>query len=590
MNKYFKNLFMLLVAIVATTAFAACSSDDKDDFGTNVEFRVIPETVTFTNAGGEKTVSVQSNGTVSAVSSATGWLTVTVGTQSQKLKVTALTVAASANTGNDDRTATITVTADSQTKVINITQTSTDGLIISSEKTVHVPADGGNVEVALRANGDYTVTPSASWITVTKTRASMADCKCVLSVAANGSVARTATVAFKLGTISETVTINQEGAPTPEVNAGAKAIAKQMYPGWNLGNTFEATGNGLNAETAWQNTKTTQAIIDYVKSLGFKSVRIPCSWNIHSTNGTIDTAWMARVREVVDYCISDGLYVLLNDHWDSGWIEVDGFSDLSESNVSSKASTLKNIWTQIATEFRDYGDHLLFAGLNEPNCDSQAKTDVLIRYEQAFIDAVRATGGNNALRTLVVQGPSTDIEKTNSYYDVAKLTDSASDALMVEVHYYTPWNFCGMEQDESWGKMFFYWGSDNHLSGSAYNANYGEEADLRKLFQSMKAKFVGKGVPVIIGEYGCQWRDLSAQSGASQEKHDASVKLFHQTVCQQAVNMGMVPMVWDINAANQRGTKGIMTVLNRSDLSIFCTPAMDGITAGVAAATWGGQQ
>ena len=368
----------------------------------------------------------------------------------------------------------------------------------------------------------------------------------------------------------------------------AAAVASQMYPGWNLGNTMEPPGGSLSAETSWQSTKTTQQSIDYVKSLGFRSVRIPCSWDCHAPNGTIDAAWTARVKEVVGYCLNDGLYVLLNDHWDNGWIENHGFDDLSESNVTAKLENLKNLWTQIATAFRDYDEHLLFGGLNEPNCDNQAKTNVLLRYEQAFIDAVRATGGNNATRTLVVQGPSTDIDNTDKFYDVTKLTDSAQGRLMVEVHYYSPWNFCGMEKNESWGKMSWYWSSSNHVSGSSYNSTWGEESYLLTQFRKMKTKFVDKGYPIIVGEYGCQWRDVSSQSGASQTKHDASVKAFHKEVNEKAINCGMIPMVWDINYANRQGTKGVMTLVNRSSLSIYYKPAMEGITEGVAAATWGG--
>ena len=368
----------------------------------------------------------------------------------------------------------------------------------------------------------------------------------------------------------------------------ASAIASQMYPGWNLGNTMEPPGKNLSAETSWQPTKTSQQVIDYINSLGFKSVRIPCSWNCHAVDGVIDAAWLARVKEVVDYCLADGLYVLLNDHWDNGWIETQGFTDLSEANVSAKQENLKSLWTQIAEYFKDYDEHLLFAGLNEPNCDNQAKTDVLIRYEQAFIDAVRATGGNNLSRTLVVQGPSTDIDNTDKYYDVSKLSDSAEGRLMVEVHYYSPWNFAGMEKDESWGKMSWYWGSANHVGGSAYNSTWGEESYLLTQFKKMKAKFVDKGYPVILGEYGCQWRDLSGKTGEDQAKHDASVKAFHRQVNEQAVNLGLVPMVWDINSTNRQGTKGTMTIIDRKQLGVFNQHAIDGITEGVAAATWGG--
>ena len=98
----------------------------------------------------------------------------------------------------------------------------------------------------------------------------------------------------------------------------------------------------------------------------------------------------------------------------------------------------------------------------------------------------------------------------------------------------------------------------------------------------MKTKFADKGYPVILGEYGANWRKISA----NQDKHDASIKLYHKTVCQRAVECGLVPMVWDVNVANQNGEAGIMTVINRTAASVFCSFAMEGITEGVAAAKW----
>ena len=219
----------------------------------------------------------------------------------------------------------------------------------------------------------------------------------------------------------------------------AATIAPKMYPGWNLGNTMEAGSNtnnwtnngGLTAERAWQTTTTTQEVIDFVKAQGFKSVRIPTAWVMghisDASNVTIDAAWMTRVKEIVDYCVKDGLYVLLNDHWDGGWLE-NSFSDISPATVSANSEKLRRLWTQIANEFKSYDEHVLFGGLNEPAADNQSQTDVLLQYEQVFVDAVRATGGNNATRTLVVQGPGTDIEKTGKWYDVTKLTDSAKGA------------------------------------------------------------------------------------------------------------------------------------------------------------------
>jgi aryl-phospho-beta-D-glucosidase BglC (GH1 family) len=262
------------------------------------------------------------------------------------------------------------------------------------------------------------------------------------------------------------------------------------------------------------------------------------------------------------------------------------FSDISADTVSANSEKLRRLWTQIANEFKSYDEHVLFGGLNEPAADNQSQTDVLLQYEQVFIDAVRATGGNNATRTLVVQGPSTDIEKTGKWYDVTKLTDSAKGALMVEVHYYTPPQFTGVWENNA---PFYFWGSANHVpSGSwaKYNATWGEESELQGYFQQMKTKFADNGYPVLLGEYGANWR--AHDNTSVQKKHDASIKLFHEVVCREAINHGLIPFVWDINVANQNGTNGVMTVINRSAKTVFCTPAMEGITEGVKAAVWGG--
>lgn len=385
----------------------------------------------------------------------------------------------------------------------------------------------------------------------------------------------------------------------------AATIAAQMYPGWNLGNTMEAANNGQNftnnvglaGETSWQGTKTTKEIIQFVKSQGFKSVRIPCNWVCghisDASTVTIDTDWMNRVREIVDYCVNEGLYVVLNDHYDGGWVQ-STLSDTSEETVSKNCATMKTIWTQIANTFKDYDQHLLFAGMNEPGLDNTFKAANIValqRYEQAFIDAVRATGGNNEQRILVVQGPSTDIDQTYNMYDITNMVDPAGTGrLMLEVHFYSPWQFCGLEADADWGKMWYFWGSANHVTGGSWsqrntNSSY-EESFVKAQFQKMKSKYVDNGYPVVLGEYNSLWRSVGNTS--AQKKHDSSTKLFHKTVNQEAINHGIIPYVWDINSCNQNGTKGTMTVLDRSTRSVFCTPAMEGITEGVKAATWGG--
>ncbi len=376
------------------------------------------------------------------------------------------------------------------------------------------------------------------------------------------------------------------------LDRSAMDVVNDMSPGWNLGNTFEATTSwtggalwnnkgGLGAETGWQDTKTSQAVIDFVKSLGFKSIRIPCAWAYghisDASNYTIDAAWMARVKEVVDYCINDGLYVVLNDHWDGGWLE-EKMKDSNAANIAQNKGILKLLWTQIANAFKDYDEHLLFAGLNEPGADNQASTNNLIQYNQTFVDAVRATGGNNAKRVLVVQGPSTNIDHTCNFMNGKMPNDIVPGKLAIEVHYYNPWQFWGMENDESWGKVFYYWGNGNHHSGSTHNATWGEEKDMKDQLQKMKTYFVDKGYPVVIGEFGANWRDISKLSNESQEKHNASIKAHYKELHRLCKEMGgMVPMTWDINSRNQNGTKGTMTIVDRKNLTVYGKYALEGI-------------
>ena len=381
----------------------------------------------------------------------------------------------------------------------------------------------------------------------------------------------------------------------------ATEIAPKMYPGWNLGNTLEGGGTdnvytnngGLGAEKAWQGTTTTQAIIDFVAAQGFKSVRIPASWVmghiIDADELTIDPVWMNRVKEIVDYCINDGLYVLLNDHWDGGWIQGTFKTDISEPTVAANCEKMKKLWTQIAEAFKDYDEHLLFAGLNEPEAEKEDQIKVLMTYEQAFIDAVRATGGNNASRTLVVQGPNTSIELSSQYVDMSKFEDTASKALMIEVHYYSPPQFTGVWEGPNGDEPYYFWGVANHVPSGTYkkyNCTWGEEAYVREQFQMMKEAFVDKGYPVILGEYGANWREFSNNS--IQKKHDASLWLFHKTINEEAIKRGIIPYVWDINNPNRYGTGGIMCIIDRSKPAVFDTNSLDGIMSGAAAATWGG--
>lgn len=460
---------------------------------------------------------------------------------------------------------------------------------------------GGEAVIRAQAPSQVSATSNADWCAVTVGTQS-GDTKITpvtVTVAANPTTyERTAVITITADSQSQTVSVTQaEGSaavPSGTITKGAQDIAPLMYPGWNLGNTLEATGNGLGAETSWQPTLTTQQVIDAVKAAGFKSVRIPCSWDVHSVNGVIDANWTARVKQVVDYCINDGLYVVLNDHWDGGWIEVQGFSKstssyqaLNESDITAKISRLKEIWKQIATAFKDYDEHLLFAGLNEPfqeyslfSTRHAELTPILVRYNQAFVEAVRATGGNNSQRTLVVQGPSTNIESSVSYMPASLLPEPAG-RLMVEVHYYDPGQFCGT-YDATGDKAYYYWGAGNH--GANHNPTYGEEAYLADKFAKLKTSYTALGFPVIIGEYAAMQRTIA---GGDQDRHDASVKTYYKYLNAQAIQNAIITFAWDTNdTAGLAKESGSSTIIDRAKAAVIGSNAMKGILEAVAENTW----
>lgn len=326
-------------------------------------------------------------------------------------------------------------------------------------------------------------------------------------------------------------------ASNPISNLTAKELAPEMGIGINIGNTLESIGG----ETAWGAALINRDYIRGLKDAGYRSVRIPCSWNLYMDEaGTIDARWLDRVHEVVGYAVDEDMFVVLNDHWDNGWLE----NDIPNGYNKALAERLTTMWTQIAEKMEHFDQHLLFAGLNEPNCDNATHATTLKRYEQDFIKAVRATGGNNADRILVIQCPGTDIEKTVSY----KFTlpgDTSADRLMAEVHFYSPYNFCLMEEDASWGKTFWFWGKGNHVSGSAHNPTWGEEAWVDARFAEMKQMFADKGIPVVLGEYACMER--SELEGTNDwEMHQKSRAYWTEYITHHSLLSGMIPFYWDI--------------------------------------------
>jgi aryl-phospho-beta-D-glucosidase BglC (GH1 family) len=326
------------------------------------------------------------------------------------------------------------------------------------------------------------------------------------------------------------------------LQAGAFAQLPMPTYGWNLGNTLEPPcGEGCWGPPA------TQALINGVTNAGFNTIRIPCAWDSHANQSTyqIDPAFMARVKQVVDWCLAANLYVIINDHWDGGWLE----NNIGTSVDPTINAKMNSYWTQIATTFAGYNNHLLFAGANEPNVSTAAQMSTLMTYYNTFISAVRGTGGSNTSRWLVVQGPDTDIDTTCNLMNTLP-ADPTPGRLMVEVHYYTPWNFCGLSSDADWGNMFYFWGQAYHsTSNPSRNATWGEEDYLDAEFQKMTDKFVSQGIPVMIGEFGAMKRTTLTEPDL--DLHLASRTYFHKYIADSARSHGMSPFYWDTPGPGQ---------------------------------------
>jgi endoglucanase len=355
--------------------------------------------------------------------------------------------------------------------------------------------------------------------------------------------------------------------PLPPDMTGMESTAVQMASriklGWNIGNTMEAIGG----ETNWGNPRVTNALIQAVKQAGFDSIRIPASWDQYAnqTTGKIDEAWLNRVKEVVQYCMDNDMPTILNIHWDGGWLENNVTLEKQVANNSKQRA----FWQQIATHLRDFDERLMFAGANEPNVETIAQMPVLMSYHQTFVDAVRATGGRNAYRILVVQGPNTDIERTSQFWTQMP-TDTAQNRLMVELHFYTPFQFALMASDESWGNQFFYWGAGNHsTTDTAHNPTWGEEATIDSLFATVKNQFVNQGIPVVLGEFGAR-RRTDQLSGADLELHLRSRAAWYRYVTEQGLANGILPYLWD--AATD--------VIDRNSNTVADTQAMEALRQG----------
>lgn len=330
----------------------------------------------------------------------------------------------------------------------------------------------------------------------------------------------------------------------------AQEIVEEMHLGWNLGNTLDADDN----ETAWGNPETTQAMIDAVHDAGFNTVRIPVTWMHHmggAPDYTIDEGWMNRVEEVVGYVLQNDMYAILNTHHDS-WVSV-----MPDADQDAIRTRLGLLWTQIATRFRDYDEHLIFETLNEPRTTDEtewsggtpAARSIINTYNLAAVNAIRATGGNNSGRFLMVPthaaNPSDDT--------IAALVIPNNDPnIIVSLHTYYPYEL-SLGDEDSWG--------------SASDIEEMEE-ELDRIYNLLPAQ----GRAVVIGEWGTQHRNNTA------------VRALHaETYARLVRERGMCSVWWD-NGALSEGADGFGLLDRDASPPTWAFPTVvQGLAAGATA-------
>lgn len=362
------------------------------------------------------------------------------------------------------------------------------------------------------------------------------------SASATTATTATSTTSSSLDTKEEETTKTTSGTSTDNgsMSKTTAEVVKDMGIGINLGNTFESCGDWINAssvtnfEKAWGSPVITQEIIAGMAAEGFGVLRIPVAWsNMMDDNYNIDESYINRVKEVTDWAIDSGMYVIVNIHYDGGW-----WTEFS-TNKSECMKKYKAIWTQLAEAFKDYDEKLVLESLNEEGCwddiwnrysgSTSGKSTaygLLNEINQTFVDIIRASGGNNAKRHLLIAGYATDITLTCD--SCFKMPSDSAGRCAVSVHYYTPFAYTHLTEDTDWAKVQTEWGSASDIN------------ELNYYMKMMYDNFVSKGVPVIIGEFGV--------AEMSNKDKDNAV-YYMSSVAEAAYDYGMCPILWDTTSS-----------------------------------------
>lgn len=352
----------------------------------------------------------------------------------------------------------------------------------------------------------------------------------------------------------------------------ATAVVAEMKLGWNVGNSLDsidASKSDTAVETAWGNPAITAELMQAAKKAGFGAVRIPVTWINRfgsAPNYTISANYINRVEQVVKYVLDQGLYAIINIHHDGGnnatgrWLTlVDGSKQVTTEHTQAVLTQFNALWKQIATHFKDYDNHLIFESMNEVMVDyakpDQSWLTVINQLNQAFVDTVRPTGGNNDNRCLVVPGYNTNIDYTVSGFVAPK--DSSSGKLILSDHYYDPYTFSGSAETHAWG------------TGNSGIDNWAQEDYVQQQMSRLKSTFISKGLPMILGEYGAV-----RQSGY--EKYQ---RYYVEYVTKAAHDVGIAPFIWD-NGSSASGSEAF-GFIDRKTYAVMYPTLMEAMTRAV---------
>ena len=427
-----------------------------------------------------------------------------------------------------------------------------ENVILSVDKTtLDFNTDGGEKTFTVTSSGQFSVVPGEKWLTAKK-GAKNGD-KTVITVTATknyGLEARQTKITITSGDQNRYVEVSQKSATEAPSGDITKDYAARLGIGWNLGNHFDAYNSGVSGETAWGNPKATQATMNKVKAAGFSTVRIPVTWLGHigaAPDYKIDEKWLNRVAEVVGYAEAAGLNAIVNMHHDGAdsknWLDIK--TAAKDSAVHQQIiDQVSAMWRQIADKFKDKGDFLIFEAFNEIHDggwgwgenrnDGGKQYQCLNEWNQAFVDAVRASGGENADRILGIPAYCTNVDIAVQTFKMPE--DVVEGRLIMAVHCYDPYDYTLPATKSEWG----------HTADESKKVSGDNEADLKRVFEKIYNNFIKKGIPVYMGEFGCVNR--------ATEREQAFQQYYLKYYAKLAKTYFIPSIIWD-NGAKGAGNE-----------------------------------